>query len=147
VAFISTLFDLIVIFIFMILFGVPFQIMCLFIPLIFLLEFLITLGVGLILSALFVRWRDLNVIWMLIQNILFWLLPIIYPTSRIPSDYQFYYQLNPLVLLIENFRAVVLDGSLPNFLDLLYIFIVGIILLGLGIFLFNRRKVTFAEEI
>jgi len=147
VAFISSLFDLIVVFIFIIIFGVPFQITYLFIPLILLLAILVTTGAGLILSALFVRWRDLNLIWTLIQSILFWLLPIVYPLSFIPSDFQFYYKLNPLTLIIENLRVVIIGGNLPNFVHLFYIFISGVILMVLGIFLFNRRKKTFAEEI
>ena len=105
------------------------------------------MGAGLILSALFVRWRDLNVIWMLVQNILFWLLPIVYPISFIPSDFKIFYTLNPLTLIIENLRAVIINGNLPNFFHLFYIFIAGMILMALGIFLFNRRKKTFAEEI
>jgi len=146
-ALITTLFDLIVIFIFMIIFGIPFQIMCLFIPLILILEFIIVLGTGLILSALYVRWRDLSVIWGLIQTLLFWILPIFYSTEDIPSNYQFIHKYNPLALLIENLRAVILDGNLPNFLHLLYILVSGLILLSIGILLFNRRKKTFAEEI
>jgi len=147
VALISTLFDLIVVFIFIIIFGVPFQITFLFIPVILILAIFVTMGAGLILSALFVRWRDLNVIWMLVQNILFWLLPIVYPISFIPSDFKIFYTLNPLTLIIENLRAVIINGNLPNFFHLFYIFIAGMILMALGIFLFNRRKKTFAEEI
>ncbi len=147
VAIISSFFDLIVVFIFVIIFGVPFQIMYLFIPLILFLTILVTMGAGLILSALYVRWRDLNVIWTLIQTMLFWLLPLVYPLSFIPPNFQFYYKLNPLTLLIDNLRVVIIDGNLPDFFHLFYIFMVGVILMGLGIFLFNRRKKTFAEEI
>jgi len=147
VALISSLFDFIVIFIFMAIFGVAFQRMFLFIPLIFILGFFLTLGAGFILAALFIRWRDLNVIWSLISNILFWILPIVYPLSLIPENYQIFYELNPLALLIQNLRWVMLEGTFPNFFHLLIISIYCVIFLGVGILLFNRRKKTFAEEI
>ena len=147
VGFISVLFDFLVIFIFMIVFSVAFHITLLFVPLILLLEILIVVGISLIVSALFVRWRDLNVVWRLFLEILFWFCPIVYPITFIPSGFLKIYLLNPITLLIENLRSVILYGSLPDFMQLLYVFIFGITLIGIGVLIFNRRKRYFAEEI
>lgn len=147
VALISSVFDLIILFIFMIIFGVPFQILLLFIPLFLLLETLIILGIGLILSVLYVRFRDLNVIWTLINRMLFWVLPIVYDISLVPVDYQLIYKLNPLTLLILDFRDVVLNYTIPSWENILYIVISGLILFLIGYFLFNRSKKNFAEKI
>ncbi|MFX1296641.1 MAG: ABC transporter permease, partial [Promethearchaeota archaeon] len=147
VALINSLFDLIVLFIFMVIFGVSFQILCLFIPLLLLLETIFILGVSFILATQYVKWRDLNVIWTIVVSMLFWLVPAVYPISNVPSNYQLIYKLNPLTLLIINLRDVILYERIPSFINLLYLTLSSLFLLGFGIFLFNRGKKTFAEKI
>lgn len=147
VALISIIFEFVVIFIFMIVMGVAFQVTLLFIPIILALELLLMLGVCLILSALYVKWRDLNIIWKLFLKILFWLVPLFYSAYSLPSNIVQIYMLNPITLLIEDSRAVILYGTLPNFIHLLYLLCVGVVLLLIGIWVFNRRKKSFAEEI
>ena len=147
VAFIGIIFQFIIIFIFMIITGVAFQLTLLFIPVILTLELAIILGAGLMLSALYVKWRDLNVMWKLFTKILFWFIPIFYKMDIVPPNLEFIYYINPITILVEDCRSVILDGTLPSLTHLIYLLLWAGLLLSLGIWIFNRRKKTFAEEI
>jgi len=48
---------------------------------------------------------------------------------------------------VEDCRSVILDGTLPSLTHLIYLLLWAGLLLSLGIWIFNRRKKTFAEEI
>jgi ABC-type polysaccharide/polyol phosphate export permease len=72
-----------------------------------------TSGVTLALSAGSVFFRDLTHIVQVVLTGLFYLTPIIYPVTIIPSSYRFFFELNPLVYLAIPFRTIFLDGVIP----------------------------------
>lgn len=116
-------------------------------PLIHILFLMIIYGTGLILASLFVYYRDLNQIWDLILQVGFFLSPIFYPISYVPEKYIFYYNLNPVTVLISMYRAIILDGNFPRMIDIIYIFMVGMILIFVGTVLFKKLSRRFAEVI
>jgi len=77
------------------------------IPVLFLIEFVITLGVSLAFSVINVHFRDFQFVANFFINLLFWLTPIIYQFETIPPDYRFLFMyFNPLTSLIISWREL-----------------------------------------
>lgn len=77
-------------------------------PLLILELVIFTLAVGLFLSAVYVKLRDVDHIWEVVRQALFYAIPIIYPLSRVPyENIQQIMLMNPLVQIIEDARSVV----------------------------------------
>ncbi|NCA77619.1 MAG: ABC transporter permease [Alphaproteobacteria bacterium] len=74
-------------------------------------------------APLLVRFRDLNQIWEVLLNVLFYASPIIYPISAVPPHVQTLLYLNPMTLLIEHSKVALVDHAIAR-LDHLVIFIV-----------------------
>jgi lipopolysaccharide transport system permease protein len=116
-------------------------------PLIFLIYFWFVYGASLFLSALFVYFRDLNQIWEVLVNVLFFLSPIIYPMVEISEKTLPYYQLNPLTEFIFIFRDVMMYGNLPSLYALSISIAASAAAIITGGFIFKKLQRRFAEEI
>lgn len=116
-------------------------------PFFHLLYLWLIFGVGLVLSSLYVYFRDLNQIWDVLLNILFFACPIIYPLSTVPDYLMPYYMLNPLTRLIIMYRDVMVAGNLPSFSSIIFVIAVAAAAYFIGSFVFNRLQRRFAEEI
>ena len=116
-------------------------------PMVHLMYFLIIYGVSLILASLYVYYRDLNQIWDVVLQVGFFLSPIIYPLSLVPAKYEFYYMLNPITRLINMYRDIILDGTIPKISDFVVVLIFGAILLLVGSAIFRKLSRRFAEEV
>jgi len=116
-------------------------------PLVFAIAAALTLGIGLWLSALVVRYRDVSLIVPFLIQVLLFLTPILYPLSLVPDDYQALYSLNPLVGVLETFRWCVLPGaSAPGSLVLISA-ATGAVLLATGLLYFTSAQRRFADVI
>jgi ABC-type polysaccharide/polyol phosphate export permease len=104
-------------------------------------------GVSLILSSLYLKFRDLSHLWGVILQIGFWGTPIIYPVDIIPEKYHLIFILNPMARYIGDFRTVVIAGQLPGFKDIIINFFMGVILFLIGLIIFQNRQRYFAEWI
>jgi ABC-2 type transport system permease protein len=91
--------------------GVPVTTDWLQIP--FLLAFLVLFAIGMagLLSTLFVKYRDVNPIWEVVLQLLFWGSPIIYTIDSVPEQFRAVMMLNPLALLMTQVRHAVFDPS------------------------------------
>ena len=116
-------------------------------PVIHLLYFWFIFGAGLLLSALFVYFRDVSQIWEVLVNILFFCSPIIYPLSIVPHYLMPYYMLNPLTRIIIMYRDVMVAGSLPSLGTFIGVIASGIAAYFVGSFAFGKLQRRFAEEI
>ncbi len=116
-------------------------------PAFVLLAMATALGVGLWLSALNVRYRDVrHTIGFLIQ---FWLLatPVAYPSSLIPGRWRPLYGLNPMAGVVEGFRWALLGTSEPPG-ALLAVSVVAVILILIGgLYYFRRMEAEFADVV
>lgn len=119
----------------------------LWLPVFFLLAFVTSLGVGLWLSALNVRFRDIRyTVPFLIQ---FWMFstPVAYPSSLLSEPWRTLYGINPMVGVIEGFRWGLLDtNTAPGPIIVVSSFVAIAILLG-GAFYFRRVEKTFADVV
>jgi lipopolysaccharide transport system permease protein len=108
---------------------------------------MLVLGLGMILSALNVRFRDVKyTIPFFIQSILF-VTPIIYPTSIVPEHYRFLLALNPLSGLIDAFRAAMLPARPMNWNLLLISTGITVIIFLAGHAYFRKTEREFADII
>ena len=82
-------------------------------PLLVLLMMAIPAGLGLWLSSLAIRYRDVKFAMPFVIRMLIYSAPILYPLSAIPEQYRFLYSLNPIVAVIEGYRACLLGMPMP----------------------------------
>ena len=116
----------------------------LWVPIIFLELYIFSLGLGFILSASTVFFRDIQYLWGVFTSIWMYLTPIIYPVSIISQEYRWWYDnFNPMVNYVEQFRDVILNGQCLSIDSLCQGFIISIILLLVGIWFFNRKENEF----
>lgn len=118
----------------------------LWVPVFIVMMISIPLGIGLWLSALAIRYRDVQHAMQFIVRMLIYSAPILYSASSIPQAYRFLYSLNPIVGVIEGFRACMLGKPVP------WVFIwpgmiTASLLLVTGVFYFRRMERIFADVI
>ena len=116
-------------------------------PLIHIIYFWFIYGAGLLLSSLYVYFRDLNQIWDVLINLLFFCSPIVYPLSIIPAYLMPYYLLNPVTLFIGIYRDVMVAGDLPSLYSIVVVIGFAIAAYLVGSFAFSKLQRRFAEEI
>jgi len=115
-------------------------------PLIHLIYFWFIFGAGLLLSAFYVYFRDLNQIWDVLANILFFCSPIVYPLSVVPANLMPYYLLNPVTQFIGMYRDVMVAGDLPSLYSVVVVIGFAIAAYLVGSFAFSKLQRRFAEE-
>jgi len=118
----------------------------LFLPLFFLQMICIPAGVGMFLSALAIRFRDVKFAMQFILRMLIYSAPIVYSASSIPEKYRLFYSLNPLVSVIEGFRSCLLGTPM----QWQYIFpglLTSIVLVVFGALYFSRMERVFVDVI
>jgi lipopolysaccharide transport system permease protein len=123
-----------------------FSIMWLFLPLIILVELALTLGVGLIGSAMNVFYRDIKHIVTLGLQLVFYATPIIYPMDLVPAQYRFLYYLNPMAGIIRAYRTVLLENSYPD-ISLVVSAGISILILLIGYVFFKWVEPQFADVV
>jgi ABC-2 type transport system permease protein len=118
--------------------------------------FLIVFAVGLamLLSALFVRYRDVQPIWEVALQALFYATPILYPIGEVPDSVEPIIMASPLAAVIQQIRHSVFDPSQPSAADALggpvYLLVplaIGIGTFVVGLWVFNRTAPAVAEEL
>lgn len=143
----TLLLNMLIFFIFLVYSGVGFHWANLLLPLYLVLLYLFTLGLSFILSALFVRFRDLSHIWEVLLQIGFWLTPIIYTVSVIPEKYHFWIMLNPIAQVIEATRKIFVLNEIMSVGFHLQLIVVCLLTFFVGGFLFQKLQPSLAEKI
>jgi ABC-2 type transport system permease protein len=106
--------NLVVVLIFILAFGVSPEWTWLLSPLIVVVLFVFATAVSMLLSSLYVRFRDTAIIWSVVASALFYATPVIYPIEVVPDRYRDLIMLNPLTPLFEQARRWVIDPSAPG---------------------------------
>ena len=105
------------------------------------------LGLGLILSALTTKYRDLVFLITFGVQLLMYATPVIYPLSSIGEKYRWIIAANPMTPLVEAFRKVYLGAGELSWGGLLYSFGVMTLILLIGTVIFNRVEKTFMDTV
>lgn len=116
-------------------------------PLIMILQFIFTLGLAYIFATIQVTFRDMRYIVQVGLGLGFFLTPIFYDISRVPEQYQAWFQLNPLAHILDAYRSILIYGTTPNILPLLVIGLWSMVILIIGNLTFTKASHRFAEEL
>ena len=131
----------------MIWFSIPPTWATLTLPLFLALSLVTALSVGLWLSALHVRYRDVGYIIPFLTQVWMYASPVVYPVSVVPEKWRLVYSLNPIVGVIEGFRWALLNTHTPDFSAMAISGVIVIALLLGGIVYFRQMEQTFADVI
>ncbi|NSX04486.1 ABC transporter permease [Cupriavidus gilardii] len=115
------------------------------VPLVLLPLIVLVVGVVWFLAALGVFLRDIAQTMAIISTMLMFLSPMFYPVSALPESIQPVMRLNPLTLIMEQLRAVVIDGQLPDFQALSSYCGVALLVALFGYVWFSRMRKGFAD--
>jgi lipopolysaccharide transport system permease protein len=118
----------------------------LLLPLFLLLMICIPAGIGMWLSALAIRFRDVKFAMPFVVRMLIYSAPIVYSATSIPEAYRFIYSLNPIVGVIEGYRACFLGTPVPWLYVLPGIF-TSLLVLVSGALYFRRMERIFVDVI
>ena len=116
-------------------------------PLFLLLAMITALAVGLWLSPVNVRYRDVGHTIPFLTQVWMFASPVVYPVSLVPESWRLLYSLNPMVGVIEGFRWALLGKENPDFTVMLVSATVILVLLVGGIVFFKRMERNFADVI
>lgn len=114
-------------------------------PWLILVLLMTSLGIGMILSAMAVQYRDVKHAMTFAVQLLMYAAPVVYPTTNVPERYQFVYSLNPMVGVIEGFRSVFL-GTIPFPYEWVITgTVISLALFVFSLFYFRRMERVFAD--
>lgn len=131
----------------MIFYRVPLTINLFWIPLIVVVQIMLTFGIVLFASAVNVFYRDISQVIPLVMRIWMYLTPIIYPISLVPEKFRDIYMLNPMAGIIDSYRQIILVGDAPNFKYLAIGVVVSVILFFGSYVYFKSVEMRFADVI
>lgn len=144
---VSSLISFVITFVLLLIFslidGLPitWEFLLLLYPITMLLIF--NVGVGLILSALFVFFRDMQYLWGIFTQLIMWLSTIFYTIDVFPQRVQDLFMLNPVFLFISYFRSIVIDGAIPSNVIHLLIALDTAMVVGVGSWFYKRYNHQF----
>ena len=119
----------------------------LLIPYLIIIMALMGLGFGIIISSLTTKYRDLTNLVAFGMQLWMYATPIIYPLSKIPERYKIYIMLNPVTPIVETFRFALLGSGSVSQGQLIYCSVFTLVVLTLGIVMFNRVERSFMDVV
>jgi len=148
--------NLVAVVVFMLLYGLPVRWTWLLLPLIIIPLIMLTAGVAMLLSSLYVRFRDVAPIWSVVVQLLFYATPVLYVATTITHlgnrVVQQVLLSNPLAALLEQARRWIVDPSAPGAVEstggwelFLIPVAVFVAICALGLWVFNREAPRIAE--
>jgi len=128
-------------------YGIVPKLTLLWFPAFMLMAIATALGVGLWLSSMNVKYRDIRYVIPFLTQLWFFITPVVYPSSLLSGFWRIIYGLNPMVSVVEGFRWALLGKEQPSGWMLAISAIMVIILLVSGAFYFRRMEKTFADVV
>ncbi len=146
--------NLVVVAIFLVAFNVDPTWTWLLLPVIVAALLLLTAAVSMLLSTLYVRFRDVAIIWGVFATALFYGTPVLYPFERVPDAYREILTINPLVPLFVEARKLIIDPNAPSavaavggWVHLIPPAAIAIVLCVGSVWYFNREAPHVAEQL
>jgi ABC-2 type transport system permease protein len=146
--------NLVVVFVFILAFGVGPMWTWLLFPVVLALLLAITIAVSMIVASLYPRFRDMAIIWTVASTILFYGTPVLYPLDVVPDTLRDVLVINPLAPLFELARIWMIDPGAPGpvdaaggFVHLLPAIAIYVGTCALAVWVFNREAPRIAEEL
>ena len=154
-AYLNLALNFLAVLVFMLASGVEPRLSWLELPLLIAILGVFATGIALLLSALYVRFRDIKPIWEVLSQVVFYGSPVLYAIENVPNEkYQHLIMCNPLAAILEQVRHAVIDPGAPSAaaaigggerLLIPAALVAGLFVLGLWVF--NREAPRIAEEL
>ena len=141
------LYSCIVLVFFLIIFQIPIHLSILWVPVIFSIQLILMTGLSLLVSAFNLFYRDIQYLLNLILLVWMYLTPVMYPVEIIPEQYRFVFSLNPMSVIINAYREVIIGQGNPNLNSLSIAFLVSSIIFGIGFYVFKKLEGKFADYV
>ena len=116
-------------------------------PLIVLHMAVLSVGMGLIISAATAKYRDLTFAMGFFVQLWMYLTPVVYPLSEVPDRFKIFILINPMTAIVESFRGAFLGVNSLTPQGLLLSIIITILSFIVGIIIFNRVEKTFMDTV
>jgi ABC-2 type transport system permease protein len=146
--------NLVVVFIFILAWGIDPTWTWLLFPIVVVLLFLLTTAVSMIVSSLYPRFRDTAIIWSVAATVLFYASPVLYPLEVVPDTLADIIQISPFAPLFELARTWVIDPGAPGPVDaagglvhLLPAIAIYVAVCALAVWIFRREAPRIAEQL
>ncbi|MDD3453388.1 MAG: ABC transporter permease [Bacilli bacterium] len=145
---VNFLISCLIIFIFLIFGGIGFSSYILLLPLIIITQYILSLGIVFITSAINVYVRDAEYIINFFIMMLFYATPILYSSELFEgTKFAWILKLNPMASIINSYRDILFYQQMPDLKTMLIVLIGSIALLFIGIHVFKKLEKGFAEEV
>ncbi len=119
----------------------------LFTPILIIFLSSLTLGIGMFVSSITIKYRDLILMLAFIIQLMMYATPIIYPLSAVDGKYKWLILANPMTAMLEMFRYAFFGKGDFSFLSILYSISISILCLVIGTFSFNKVEKTFMDTV
>lgn len=115
-------------------------------PLVVAVQFLLTLALAYLPAAINVRFRDTQHLVGVLVMLGFYVTPVFYSAAAVPEELKVYYDLNPMAVLLQAYRRILIDHQWPD-ANLVWVAAASAVLLGVGYVVFRHASHRFAEEL
>ena len=119
----------------------------LYLPVIMVVEYILSLSVAMISSAVTVYLRDVEYILGIVTMAWQFLTPVMYSVDMVPDQFRTVFNLNPMTPVIVAYRDILYYKRIPDLGTLVQAWCLGLLLLVIGMMVFSRLKRHFAEEL
>ena len=132
--------------------GMPFNasITLLYLPILVLSMGFLGLGLGMIISSMVTKYRDLTFLVSFGVQLLMYLSAVVYPVDLIKEKvpkYAWLVEYNPMTIVIENFRNIIFGNGSVSISGILYMIIISFIIFIIGLAIFNKTEKSFIDTI
>ena len=136
-----------IMFVFILVSGVGFSIHLLLLPLLIFVQFILTLAINFVLSAVTVFAHDVDHFVSVAMTLGFYATPIVYLPEMLPAQFQWAMHINPMAVLVEAYRSILYYHQLPDFNWLGIWIVLSFVLLVVGYLIFKKLEKSFVEEL
>lgn len=144
---INFLISTLIIIAFVLVYGVGLTGFILYYPIIFIVQYILILGLSFIVSSITVYVRDLQHLIGVALQLLFYATPIVYNANTIPENFKWILNLNPMTYVINAYRDIFYNQVTPDVKSLLIVAGIMIAICIVGYMIFNKLQKGFAEEL
>lgn len=107
----------------------------------------LSLGFGILISSLTTKYRDLTILFTFVVQLWMYATPVIYPLSTMSPKMQIIMSINPVTSIVETFKYGTMGVGTFSWASLVYSFVFMIILLAVGIVVFNKVQRSFMDTV
>ena len=126
--------------------GVGFSWHIVFYPLVLLVLYVFLVAIAFLVSSITVYVRDIQHFIGVFLQLMFYATPIAYASSRVPASFQWVVKLNPVAYVIEGFRDIFINHTMPNLIGLGILFVISLAMFIINYAIFEKLQKNFAEQ-